>query len=233
MTNITHPTQKQEAIVKVKPLCEVCEEYPCECPVVLREPEIYEPEADECFKLSNEKKRLECYYVDLLYFPKSQDIINNTLKFFVKQAHSNKNGFLGLSIFVMLLNLAVLVINEFRWTNGLVSDKSIITILTALATFFTALTTFIGFLKEWTRYRNSAESLKSECNLFHSKTGDYKGLGRKEREQKLIENFESINRESMLSWSKTKEEQISQENKNTQGVDSKEKKSKPPKPPEE
>ena len=171
--------------------------------VTTTEPETDEPETDvdKTGFFKSEWTNLNNYFVKLSS-KKTQNVINNTLKYYVYHAQLHKIMFFALNTALLFINFFIVLINN-RLGEFFKDSKLIITVLAGASTLITGITAFFGFLNKWTRYRTNAEALKSECNNYNACCGEYKLLKRlQDRESLFVQRFEEINKKDIHMWCK-------------------------------
>ncbi len=132
----------------------------------------------------NEKEYLETRVID-------------QIKWYDKKSTINKNWFLTLKIFEIILALCIPFLAAYI-TDTENYLKIIVGILGILIAAITGIITLVKFQENWIEYRTVAESLKLEKFLFLAKTGPY--LNIKNNYPVFVERFESLISNSTKKW---------------------------------
>lgn len=145
-----------------------------------------------------EIKNLDNYYVDLTD-KQLTNIINSTLYYYVKNAIMYKWLFYIFSFLSIGLNASIPVINQINWEHS----SLFVSIISGCTAVITGMLALLCIKDSWHRYRISAEMLKTECNHFKAKIGQYSNVENKT--DVFIENFEKINSDERQKWRYEKE----------------------------
>lgn len=100
---------------------------------------------------------------------KSQKVIQQTLRYYVKRALFYKGLYFTLSLVAVAFNAAIPVINQLSWDGSSLT----VTIISSITTIITSALALLGVKDVWFRYRSYAENLKSECNKYNSRVPPY------------------------------------------------------------
>jgi hypothetical protein len=140
------------------------------------------------------RKKLEKYKVKFSSCEEIAEVINDTLKYYVCRARRNQYMFFIFSVLLLLINFAVLVVNQIPFdSNNVACIKLTITILSGIATLMASISALFRFTDNWSRFRKRAEDLKIQCLLFnHGNCEDYKGKTPEEKESIFIQKFIKI-----------------------------------------
>ncbi len=143
----------------------------------------------------SEMRNIVNYYVELSS-EKTQAVVNNTLTYYVRSAVLYKCVFISSSVILLAINCSIPFINQLSPPNV----SLWITLLSSAAAFIGGVLTMISMREQWFRYRTSAETLKSECNMFNSMAGKYAIQDKVQREGLFIKSFETINGKEVKQW---------------------------------
>lgn len=121
--------------------------------------------------------------------------ILHLLEWYIRKATFYKKLFYILSLIIILINAAIPVINQMDFKYG----SNSVSIISAIASVLTSVTTLFTMKDTWFRYRKSVELIKKECMLFAVEYGEY-GLKDTDKEQLLLRNVEMIISNERDSW---------------------------------
>ncbi|MDU4860867.1 MAG: DUF4231 domain-containing protein [Terrisporobacter othiniensis] len=122
--------------------------------------------------------------------------INHLLDWYIRKANFYKIIFYTLSFTLIVINAFIPVLSGTE----IIYKDTIISSISCIATIITSSLTLFTMKDTWFRYRDSVESMKSECIKFSQSIGIYKNKD----ETTLIENIEQIVKEERRLWEKTK-----------------------------
>lgn len=134
--------------------------------------------------LTKELASIEIYLESVSSFTVKRRI-RHILDWYIRKATFYKKLFYFLSVVVILINAAIPVINQIKFTYC----DNVTSIISALASILTSFLTLFTMKDTWFRYRKAVELIKKECMLFTGRYSDYK---KSNREEILIRNIEEI-----------------------------------------
>ena len=123
--------------------------------------------------------------------------LTNLVNWYIKHAKINKWMYYSLTIFSLLCSAGIIIVNA---TKGYSIQSLIISILTVLSGIAVGILNMIRSHENWTRYRISAESLKSEICKYIAEIEPYKN---QTREEKFLQKIEEISILENKQFSKT------------------------------
>lgn len=118
--------------------------------------------------------------------------VTQVLNWNIKKGTKQKYLFYAFSIIVIILNAAIVVINQME------KYDLLITIIASISSVLASIITLFNFKETWHRYRKSSEEIKTECMQFNCKCGEYKE--EEGREEKFLIKIESIINEERSLW---------------------------------
>ena len=122
--------------------------------------------------------------------------IDHLLDWYIRKANFYKNLFYVLSFSLIVINSLIPVLINTQITN----KDFIISSISCIATIITSSLTLFTMKDTWFRYRDSVESMKSECIKFTHKIGVYKDGD----ESIIVKNIEQIVKNERGLWKETK-----------------------------
>ena len=122
--------------------------------------------------------------------------IDHLLDWYIRKANFYKNLFYVLSFSLIVINSLIPVLINTQITN----KDLIISSISCIATIITSSLTLFTMKDTWFRYRDSVESMKSECIKFTHKIGVYK----EGDESIIVKNIEQIVKNERGLWKETK-----------------------------
>ncbi len=122
--------------------------------------------------------------------------IDHLLDWYIRKANFYKNLFYVLSFSLIVINSLIPVLINTQITN----KDLIISSISCIATIITSSLTLFTMKDTWFRYRDSVESMKSECIKFTHKIGVYKDGD----ESIIVKNIEQIVKNERGLWKETK-----------------------------
>ena len=143
-------------------------------------------------------KELEsiCIYTESINNNLAKKRIEHLLDWYIRKANFYKNLFYALSFSLIVINALIPVLTNIKIEN----KDIIISIMSSVATIITSSLTLFTMKDTWFRYRDNAESMKSECIKFTHKIGVYEDGN----ESVIIENIEQIVKNERSLWEETK-----------------------------
>jgi hypothetical protein len=142
-----------------------------------------------------ELKSLDMYDVSLDN-DKSQKVVQQTLRYYVKRALFYKGFYFVLSLVAVAFNAGIPVINQLSWEGS----RLTVTIISSITTVITSTLALLGVKDVWFRYRSYAENLKSECNKYNSRVPPYDSSDKTATIQLFILKFESMYMNERKLW---------------------------------
>ena len=122
--------------------------------------------------------------------------IDHLLDWYIRKANFYKNLFYVLSFSLIVINSLIPVLINTQIMN----KDLIISSISCIATIITSSLTLFTMKDTWFRYRDSVESMKSECIKFTHKIGVYK----EGDESIIVKNIEQIVKNERGLWKETK-----------------------------
>lgn len=122
--------------------------------------------------------------------------IDHLLDWYIRKANFYKNLFYVLSFSLIVINSLIPVLINTQIMN----KDLIISSISCIATIITSSLTLFTMKDTWFRYRDSVESMKSECIKFTHKIGVYKDGD----ESIIVKNIEQIVKNERGLWKETK-----------------------------
>lgn len=123
-----------------------------------------------------------------------EDRVEGQIAWYDQKSRLNKQGFVVLQIITLVAAASIPVISIF---SGDMWPRVVVAVLGSATAVTTGIVSLYQFREHWIEYRTTAESLKHEKYMFHTKTGPYSG---DDAFSVLVERVEALVSQENTMW---------------------------------